>query len=413
LKPLIEQLSFEDTEETMPNYKYLIVGGGMTAGAAIGGIREVDPDGSIGLVGAEAHPPYNRPPLSKALWKGKPLNSIWREFDDNGVTPHLGRQAQTLDPSAKRLTDDQGTVYAFEKLLLATGGTPRRLPFGGDDIIYFRTLDDYERLRALANQGQRFAIIGGGFIGSEIAAALTTNGKKVVMAFPGIGIGSRIFPADLPRFLNDFYRQKGVEVLAGETVTALEIRGGLPVLKTTNSQNRASREMEVDAVVAGIGIQPNVELAKAAGLQVDDGIRVDSGLRTSHPAIYAAGDVANFYNPALDRRLRVEHEDNANMMGKMAGQAMAGRTVSYDYLPSFYSDLFELGFEAVGEVDARLDTVADWKELNREGVVYYMRDGRVRGVLLWNVWDQVDSARKLIAEAGPFRAEDLRGRLPT
>ena len=195
-------------------------------------------------------------------------------------------------------------------------------------------------------------------------------------------------------------------------MTGWEMRQGKPVLKTRNDQTQGDREIVADAVVAGIGIQPNVELAQAAGLEVDNGIRVDRGLRTSHPDIYAAGDVANFYNPALDQRLRVEHEDNANTMGRLAGQAMAGRTVSYDHLPSFYSDLFELGFEAVGEVDARLETVADWKEPYREGVVYYLRDGRVRGVLLWNVWEQVDSARKLIAEAGPFRAEDLRGRLP-
>lgn len=391
----------------MPNYTYLIVGGGMTAGAAVGGIREVDANGSVGVIGAESHPPYDRPPLSKGLWKGKPLESIWRTIDNRGVTLHLGRQARTLDPTNKRVTDDQGTVYTFDKLLLATGGTPRRLPYGGDDIIYYRTLDDYERLRALNVPGQRFAIIGGGFIGSEVAAALAMNGKTVVMAFPEAGIGSRIFPADLARFLNDFYRQKGVEVLAGELVAGWEMRQGKPVLTT-----RAGREIAVDAVVAGIGIQPNVELAQSAGLEVDNGIRVDRGLRTSHPDIYAAGDVANFYNPALDRRLRVEHEDNANTMGRLAGQAMAGRTVSYDHLPSFYSDLFELGFEAVGEVDARLETVVDWKEPYREGVVYYLRDGRVRGVLLWNVWEQVDAARKLIAEAGPFRAENLRGRLP-
>ena len=396
----------------MPNYTYLIVGGGMTAGAAVGGIREVDPHGSVGLIGAESHPPYDRPPLSKGLWKGKPLESIWRKIDARGVTLHLGRQARTLDLPNKRVTDDQGTVYTFDKLLLATGGSPRRLPFGGDDIIYFRTLDDYERLRALTDQGQRFAIIGGGFIGSEIAAALTMNGKKVAMAFPDNGIGSRIFPADLATFLNDFYRQKGVEVLAGELVAGWEMRQGKPVLKTRSAQTQGDREIAVDAVVAGIGIQPNGELAKASGLEVDNGIRVDRGLRTSHPDIYASGDVANFYNPARDQRLRVEHEDNANTMGRLAGQAMAGRMVSYDHLPFFYSDLFELGFEAVGEVDARLETVADWKEPYREGVVYYLRDGRVRGVLLWNVWEQVDSARRLIAAAGPFRAEDLRGRLP-
>jgi NADPH-dependent 2,4-dienoyl-CoA reductase/sulfur reductase-like enzyme len=329
------------------------------------------------------------------------------------VTLHLGRQARTLDPANKRVTDDQGTVYTFDKLLLATGGTPRRLPFGGDDIIYFRTLDDYERLRALTDQHQRFAVIGGGFIGSEIAAALAMNGKNVVMAFPGPGIGSRIFPAELSRFLNDFYRQKGVEVLAGERVVSLDVRQGKPVLKTRGAQTQRDREIAVDAVVAGIGIQPNVELAQSAGLEVDNGIRVDRGLRTSHPAIYAAGDVANFHNPALDQRLRVEHEDNANTMGRLAGQAMAGRAVSYDHIPSFYSDLFELGFEAVGEVDARLETVVDWKVPYREGVVYYLRGGRVRGVLLWNVWEQVGAARKLIAERGPFRAEDLRGRLPT
>jgi NADPH-dependent 2,4-dienoyl-CoA reductase/sulfur reductase-like enzyme len=397
----------------MPHYTYLIVGGGMTAGAAIEGIREVDPDGPVGLIGDDYHPPYDRPPLSKGLWKGKSVDTIWRKIEHQGVTLHLGRQGRTLDLPNKRISDDRGAVYTFDKLLLATGGTPRRLPFGGNDIIYYRTLDDYERLRALTTQSERFAVIGGGFIGSEVAAALTMSGKQVVMAFPGDGIGSRLFPADLSRFLNDFYRQKGVEVLAGERVTGWETRQGKPVLKTHNKLTQGEREIVADAVVAGIGIQPNAELAQAAGLEVNNGIRVDRGLRTSHPDIYAAGDVANFYCPALDERLRVEHEDNANSMGRLAGQAMAGRTVSYDHLPSFYSDLFELGFEAVGEVDARLETVANWKEPYREGVVYYLRNGRVRGVLLWNVWEQVDAARKLISEAVPFRAEDLRGRLPT
>ena len=396
----------------MPKYTYLIIGGGMTADAAVHGIREVDRSGSIGVLSAERHPPYNRPPLSKGLWKGKPLESIWRKSESQGVTLHLGRTAQSLDPKDKAVTDDQGIVNGYDKLLLATGGTPRRLPFGGGQIIYFRTLDDYERLRALAAGGQRFAVIGGGFIGSEVAAALAMNGKAVVMAFPEAGIGGRMFPPDLADFLNDFYRQKGVEVVAGGLVAGLEARGGRPVLKVRNSASQAEREVVADGVVAGIGIQPNVELARAAGLVVDDGIRVDAALRTSQADIYAAGDVANFYNPALDRRLRVEHEDNANTMGRMAGQAMAGRAVTYDHLPFFYSDLFELGYEAVGEVDSRLETVADWKEPYREGVVYYLRDGRVRGVLLWNVWEQVDAARKLIAEPGPHRPESLKGRLP-
>jgi NADPH-dependent 2,4-dienoyl-CoA reductase/sulfur reductase-like enzyme len=396
----------------MPSYKYLIVGGGMTAAAAIQGLHEADPSGSIGVISAESHRPYNRPPLSKGLWKGQALKSIWRKTEIPGVTLHLGRKAESLDSKKKSLSDDQGTVYTFTKLLLATGGTPRRLPFGNDRIIYFRTLDDYQRLRELAGQRRRFVIIGGGFIGSEIAAALAMNGQEVIMVFPEDGIGARGFPPDLARFLNDYYRQKGVEVLAGEQVVGLASHDDGAVLKIRNAQNRQEREIAADAVVAGIGIQPNVELAQQAELKVDNGIVVDASLRTSHPDIYAAGDVASFPNPALGKRLRVEHEDNANTMGKMAGVAMAGQTVSYDHLPSFYSDLFELGYEAVGEVDARLEAVADWKEPFREGVVYYLSDGRVKGVLLWNVWEQVDKARQLIAEPGPFQAADLKGRLP-
>jgi 3-phenylpropionate/trans-cinnamate dioxygenase ferredoxin reductase subunit len=397
----------------MPNYTYLIIGGGMTADAAVHGIRAVDPNGSIGLLSAEAYPPYDRPPLSKKLWKGKPLESIWRHTESQGVSLHLGRTARHLDTQNKRVTDDQGADYSYGKLLLATGGTPRHLPFGGDQIIYFRALDDYERLRALTATGQHFAVIGGGFIGSEVAAALALNGKSVAMAFPEAGIGARMFPPDLATFLNDFYRQKGVEVLTGQRVDGLETRGGRAVLKVRNAQGQGEREVVAEGIVAGIGIQPNVELAQAAGLEVDNGIRVDASLRTSHPDIYAAGDVANFHNPALNQRLRVEHEDNANTMGRLAGQAMAGRNVTYDHLPFFYSDLFELGYEAVGEVDARLETVADWTEPYRKGVVYYLREGRVRGVLLWNVWEQVDAARTLIAEPGPFRPESLKGRLPT
>ncbi|MBX6312276.1 MAG: FAD-dependent oxidoreductase [Isosphaeraceae bacterium] len=394
------------------NYTYLIIGGGMTAAAAVEGIRQADPDGSIGLIGAEAHPPYKRPPLSKGLWKGKPLESIWCQTEQRGVTLHLGRTVRSLDPPRKQVTDDQGTVYTYAKLLLATGGTPRHLPFGGDRIIYFRTLDDYQQLRALTELGRRFAVIGGGFIGSEIAAALAMNGKDVVLTFPEDGIGSRLFPADLAGFLNDFYRQKGIDVRAGERAIGLEVRDHRLALTVRGATATDVRVLEVDGVVAGIGIEPNIDLARSAGLEVENGIVVDASLRTSYPDIFAAGDVASFFNPTLNRRLRVEHEDNANTMGRTAGQAMAGRAVSYDHLPFFYSDLFELGYEAVGEVDSRLETVADWKEPYREGVVYYLRDGRVRGVLLWNVWEQVDAARRLIAEPGPFRPEDLQGRLP-
>jgi len=395
----------------MPDYKYLIIGGGMTADAAVQGIRQVDQEGSIGLIGWESKPPYDRPPLSKGLWKGKSPESIWRKAAAHDAALHLGRRALHLDATNRRVTDDQGAVYRYEKLLLATGGAPRRLAADCPGVIYFRTVEDYSQLRRLADDKQRFAVIGGGFIGSEIAAALAMNGKQVVMVFPEQRIGARMFPADLASFLNDFYRGKGVDLRSATRVARVEARDGRFAVKLAASPGQGAQEIVADAVVAGLGIRPNVELAQEAGLEIGNGIRVDRALRTNRPDIYAAGDVAEFFNPALGTHLRVEHEDNANTMGEMAGRSMAGEAVSYDHLPLFYSDLFELGYEAVGEVDSRLQTFSDWKEPFRQGVVYYLRDGRVRGALLWNVWERVDAARQLIAEAGPFRPEDLRGRL--
>jgi NADPH-dependent 2,4-dienoyl-CoA reductase/sulfur reductase-like enzyme len=392
----------------MTNYHYLIIGGGMTAAAAVDGIREVDSTGEIGLISAELDAPYDRPPLSKALWKGKPLDSIWRKLENKEVKIHLGHTVKEIDPKQKRIVDDKGDVFTYQKLLLATGGKPRRLPFGDDQIIYFRTLSDYRRLRMLTETGRRFAVIGGGFIGSEIAAALAMNGKEVVMIFPGKDIGDRVFPRPLAQFVSDFYKQKGVEVLAGEEIIGLETRGNQRVLKTSKH-----RGIEVDGVLAGVGIEPNIELAQTIGLEVENGIIVDEFLRTTHPDIYAAGDVAAFYNPALGKRIRVEHEDNANAMGRLAGRNMAGKSEPYHHLPFFYSDMFDLGYEAVGEVDSRLETFTDWKRPNEEGVIYYLKNDRVRGVLLWNVWEQVEAARQLIAEPGPFTVKDLKGRLPT
>jgi 3-phenylpropionate/trans-cinnamate dioxygenase ferredoxin reductase component len=390
----------------MTNYDYLIIGGGMTAAAAVDGIREVDPTSGIGMISTEPDPPYDRPPLSKALWKGKPLDSIWRKPKNNLVDVHLSRVIRQIIPKEKRLIDATGDVFTYEKLLLATGGRPRRLRFDDDQIIYFRTLSDYRRLRTLTEARGRFAVIGAGFIGSEIAAALAMNGKEVVMIFPGQHIGERVFPRDLSEYVSRFYEQKGVELLAGEKSVALQARGRQHVLTT------ASRgQILVDGVVAGIGIEPNIELAQSAGLRTENGIAVNEFLRTDYPDIYAAGDVASFYSPALETRLRVEHEDNANSMGRSAGRNMAGMNEPYNHLPSFYSDMFELGYEAVGEVDSRLETFADWKRPNEEGVVYYLKNRRVRGVLLWNVWGQVNAARDLIAEPGPFTSKDLEGRL--
>ncbi len=390
----------------MENFKYLIIGGGMTAVAAVHGIREIDQQGSIGVVGLEPDPPYKRPPLSKGLWKGKPLDSVFLKTDDLQVKLVLGRKVVSLDTRNLSVLDDEGNIYKGEKILLATGGTPRRLPFAGDQIIAYRTLADYRHLAELSQSKQTFAVIGGGFIGSEITAALGMNGRQVTMLFPEDGIGGLVYPHEISQFLNGYFTKKGVAIWPGEMVSGAEASKGKMVLTTKNG-----RELVIDAVIAGIGITPNVELAKSAGLQVGNGIIVDRTLTTSQPGIYAAGDVAEFFNPLLDRRLRIEHEDNANSMGCQAGRNMAGASEPYDHLSYFYTDLFELGYEAVGELDPRQETFIDWKVEFEKGVIYYLTGGRVRGVLLWNVWDTVPAARQLIAEPGPFKAADLKNRL--
>jgi 3-phenylpropionate/trans-cinnamate dioxygenase ferredoxin reductase subunit len=385
----------------MAPYRYLIVGGGMTGDSACRGIRERDAAGSIGMFGAEVHEPYARPPLTKGLWSGKEESSVFRGTPSLDVDLHPGRRIVALDLDARTATDDTGAEHAYEKLLLATGGTPRKLPGGGNGVIYFRTLDDYRRLRDLAGDGVRVAVIGGGFIGSEIAASLATNGCDVTIVFPEQGIGARLFPAGLASFVNDYYREKGVTVLAEEKVE--EISG-------SSLRTESGTTVEADAIVAGLGIVPNTDLAEAAGLEIDDGILVDEhGRAGGREDVFAAGDVARFPVPALGGTRRVEHEDHANTHGKLVGANMAGADQPYEHLPFFYSDLFELGYEAVGDVDSRLDTVEEWAEPNRKGIVAYVDgDGKARGFLLWDAWGKVDAARELIRAGTAVEAADLR-----
>ena len=377
----------------------------MTADAACKAIRERDHSGSIGLVGAEPHVPYKRPPLTKALWSGASEDTIWRGTEEIGVDLRLGTRIVSLDLDGQRATDAAGETYAYERLLLATGGTPRRLPFPSEGVIYFRTLDDYRQLRASTASPSRVVVIGGGFIGSEIAAALATNGHEVTLVFPEDGVCARLFPPDLSSFVTDYYRAKGVDVLAGASVTAVE-DGARVVLGD-------GRALDADVVVAGLGILPETELAESAGLTVDDGIVVDEfGRVDGRHDVFAAGDVARFPVPALGGTTRVEHEDHANSNGAVVGANMAGAHQEYDHLPFFYSDLFDLGYEAVGELDPRHDVLVEWVEPNRKGVVCYVDEkGRPRGLLLWDVWGQVDAARDVISAGGPAESSTLRALL--
>lgn len=392
----------------MKAFQYLIVGGGMTGDAAAKAIRKEDRNADIGLISAEGKPPYKRPPLTKDLWKGGDVNKIWLNTEEKGVEVILDTPVVRLDLGTRQVEDEQGNLYGYDKLLLATGGSVRKLPFGAEHILYYRYASDYFTLNREAENKNHFTVLGGSFIGSEIAAGLKMHEKDVTILFPEQGICANIFPIELSEFINDYYREKGVNVLAGQLAKGIDREKDQWKLITDQEH------ILTDLVIAGIGIQPNTSLAVEAGLQVDNGIVVDEYLLTSDPNVYAAGDVATIYNKILGRNIRYEHEDNAIKMGEMAGKNMSGKAEHYDeYLPYFYSDLFDLGYEAVGVLDARLETYGDWQEKYKKGVIYYHDQGKVKGVLLWNVWGALSDARQVIREthANPVDVGDLKGRI--
>jgi NADPH-dependent 2,4-dienoyl-CoA reductase/sulfur reductase-like enzyme len=393
------------------SYKFVVVGAGLAGVSAVEAIRERDESGGIMLFGSERHLPYHRPPLSKKLWSGeKKISDIFVHdmefFDNNDIDLALGTSIVGLDLSGKTVSDSAGNVFSFEKLLIATGGLARRLVIPGGDldgVIYFRDLDGYYKARNEAKEGKSAVVIGGGFIGSEMAASLALIKLEVTWIFRGEYPLKRVFPADLARAIQDEYRNRGVRILNDEP-KSIERSGG-KLVTTTGSGLR----VESDLVIVGIGIEPSVKLVRDAGLGIDDGLLVDERLRTTHPDVYAAGDIARFPYTALGKTMRVEHWDNALNQGKLAGANMAGADEPYTYMPYFFSDLFDFGYEAVGDIDAGLQTFEDWQDEYKKGVIYYLENEKVRGAMLCNVWDKVDAARELIRSGRQATTDDLRG----
>ena len=393
-------------------YPYIIVGGGLAGASAVEGIREIDQNGEILLVGAEEHQPYDRPPLTKKLWWGKKqVKDIFlheeKFYQENGVTLALGKRIEAVAPREHLIRDQQWNQFQYGKLLLATGGVPRRLDIPGGDlenVCYYRTLDDYQRSRQAATAGASILLIGGGFIGSEMAASLQRNQVQVTMIFPGEYLCQRVFPRTLGLALQGIFQERGIRILAGDAPAAISLHNGKLQARTKKGQT-----VEADFVIAGLGVEPEIALARSGNLLIEHGIKVDDHLATSDEDIYAAGDNAWWFSPLLQRFGRVEHWDNALNQGKHAGRNMAGAYVPFDYQPYFFSDLFEFGYEAVGLCDARLETYADWQQENRRGVIYYQENGKVVGVMLWDIYGQVDAARGLIRQGIDARPEVLAG----
>lgn len=394
--------------------EYLIIGGGLAGASAAKGIREIDKEGSIILFTSEAHLPYHRPPLTKGLWTGKKkTEEIFVEsgdfYSESNIKIELSTTIVEINPALKRIGTDTGKEFFYNKLLIATGGTPRRLSIQGgelEDVCYFRNLDDFNSVHSKATQGASAVVIGGGFIGSEISASLSLIGVNVIQIFPDPYLCRKVFPVELGTAIMGKYQEHGVELVPDDTVVSIEKRNKKTIVRT-----RKEREFRTDMVITGIGIVPGFELARDAGLQTSKGVIVNELLQTSNPDIYAAGDVALFPYEALQRQMRVEHWDNALNQGFHAGKNMAGLSEPYTYMPYFFSDLYEFGYEAVGDVNSELAVVTDWKDIFNKGILYYQNQNRIVGVMLCNVWGKTEFARNIIRNKD-FTTRDLSGAIP-
>ncbi|MFF7216628.1 NAD(P)/FAD-dependent oxidoreductase [Streptomyces sp. NPDC008238] len=385
-----------------PENTFVIVGGGLAAGKAVEALRENGYDGRLVLIGDEPDRPYIRPPLSKGYLLGKETrDSIFVHpadwYAEHDVDLRLGTTVTGLDAGAKEVRLDDGQRLPYTKLLLATGSTPRRLPVPGadlDGVLYLRRVGDSERLKDAFTAGARIVVIGGGWIGLETAAAARQAGAEVTV----------LEAEELP--LLRVLGREAAEVFAGlHTDNGVVLRNGVRVEEITGSGGRADgvrladgTHLPADAVVVGVGITPNVQLAEAAGLEVRNGVVTDAHLRTSAPDVFAAGDVANAHHPFLDRHIRVEHWANALNQPATAAQGMLGKDAVYDRLPYFYTDQYDLGMEYTGYVEpGGYDRVVfRGDKAAREFVAFWMSGNRVLAGMNVNVWDVVEPVRELI-----------------
>ncbi len=360
----------------MKSTQYLLIGGGLASSQAAKQLRDLDSQGRIVLVSEEPYVPYDRPPLSKEfLRKQKSKSELFFDteqyFHDHQIDLVLGIAVQRLDVSKKTAALANGESILFEKTLIATGGRPVRLNIPGGNlpgVHYLRTLDDSAGISAEAGQGKRAVIIGAGFIGIEVAASLTQRGVQVTVLESQSHIWPRFADATLAGFFQDYCMQKGVTFCTREM--AVEIRGKD---RPSSVITKSGKELPCDFVCIGVGIVPNVEIARDAGLAVDNGIVVNEYLQTSHTDIYAAGDAANYPDPIFAKRRRVEHWGHAEYCGQLAGQNMAGARNKYDFLTYVWSDIFDLHLEFAGDESEQDEVLIRGRLQDKSFIVLYLK----------------------------------------
>ncbi len=369
--------------------KYLIVGGGLAGGSAARALRQADPEGRLILLTEEPYPPYDRVPLSKTYLLGKFKRErlfLLRpdQLDPARTEIRTRTRAVGLDPATRTVTLESGEVVRFERLLLATGGRPRRLNTPGSHlggIYYLRTIDDSDAIRAEAQPGRRAVIVGGSFIGCEVAVALRQLGVRVTVFEIEPLLFGRVFDRTVAAALTDFIRSKGITVETGASILRFTERDG----RVGGVELADGRVFEADFAVVGVGIALNTGLAEAAGLEVQNGVIVDETLQTPADGLFVAGDIARYYSPIYGRHLRVEHYDTAVKQGRRAGLNLTGQVEPYDAPPYFFSYLLEVNLHVVGDF-SRWDAVLETGEPNfpEPYTRYYFEDGRLAAVLMVN-----------------------------
>ena len=365
----------------------VIVGAGQAGATAATELRDRGHDGPIVLIGAEGHPPYERPPLSKGYLLGNdPVEAAYvhepQWYADHDVELHLGTMVTGVDLAGRRVATATGRDFSYDRLLIATGSQPRRLAFAdasGVPTAYLRTVEDSDRIRAAFGPGRRLIVIGAGWIGLEVAAAARAAGTEVVVFEAAELPLLRVLGPQVAGIFADLHRSHGVDLRLSASVGLDDLAGA-------------------DLVVVGVGVTPSVALAEAAGLAVDHGVLVDATLRTSDPFVYAVGDVANHDHPVLRRRVRVEHWDTAIEQAKVAAHNLLGADERYERLPYFFTDQYDLGMEYVGYAAADADTsvvisgdpsCGSWR-------AYWVSGGVVAAGMHVNEWGAIDEIREQI-----------------
>jgi 3-phenylpropionate/trans-cinnamate dioxygenase ferredoxin reductase component len=381
---------------------FVIVGGGLAAAKAVEALRENGFEGHLVLYGEEHHLPYERPPLSKGYLLGNdPLDSAFVHppewFEANGVDLRLGTAVTELDLRGHAVRAGDESVD-YDRLLVATGARPRHLAMADDSgapVAYLRTIEDSQRLRAAFTEGARIVIVGGGWIGLEAAAAARNAGSEVTvletLELPLL----RVLGPEVARIFADLHRNHGVDLRTSIGLAGIEKQGDRAVVRLEDGTS-----LDADLVVVGVGVTPNVELAERAGLKTDNGILVDEHLRSSDPEVFAAGDVANASHPLLGRTVRVEHWDNAIEQGSAAARSMLGEEVSYDRMPYFFTDQYDLGMEYVGHVGPDgYDEVVLRGDPAGVFTAFWLGGGRVLAGMHVNDWDAIDPIRAIVGSS--------------